>query len=467
MDTLSQAAQAEVSRPAQPSIRRAAPLRLALPLFFVALPVILFYAILIRDLVNIPFYDEYGASLDFLNHLAPINGFFARAAYFQAAQTNEYKLFLYHAFIWLQFSLTGHIDFAVLSVVGNAFVLFLGIVLWLMFLPSHKDLATRITFFIPVSWLLFQLQYWENLDWATAVNQHIAVLPFVFGAIYLLLRGSRRAFSFALLFLVLAVAADANGVLLLPIGAAILILGRQYKRLAAWLLTSSACVAAYFYRYTPRHAPPLVNQPAVSNSHHFNPAYVLAFIGSGASFPFFAGSLVLGTLLCLFFTWLIYRGYVRRNPLVAWCVLFLLITAIGVAVLRSSFGIAQAAASRYTIYSALFLIFAWFAIAEEFLQNKPPSLFKNDILMCAVLLTIPWSLSMDFLGALQLGRRTHALVIAMRDYEHPPSPGSQTGPSPPLLDLKVPSDPVTDAFNRRVRPILDDSIRQGLYRPPL
>jgi hypothetical protein len=463
---LSKAVQAAKSSQAQHATGRVAPLRLALPLFFVALPAILFYAILTRDLVNIPFYDEYTAALDFLNHLATINGTFARAGYFQAAQTNEYKLLLYHAFIWLEFSLTGHMDFAILSIVGNGFVLVLGIVLWFMFLPGHKDLAARITFFIPISWLLFQLQYWENLDWATAVNQHIAVLPLVFGAIYLLLRSGRGAFSFALLLLILSVAADANGVLLFPIGATILILGRHSKRLGAWLLTSAACVAFYAYHYTPRHEPPLINQAVATNPHRFNPAYVLAFMGSGVSFPFFAASLVLGTLLCLFFGYLVRRGYVRRNPVVSWCLLFLLITAVGVAVLRSGFGIAQAAASRYTIYSALFLIFAWFAIVEEFLQNKPASLFKNDILLCAVLLSISWSLSMDFLGGLQLGRRSHALTIAMRDYVHPASPGSQTGPSPPLLGLDVKTDPVTEAFNQKVRPILDESIKLGVYHPP-
>jgi hypothetical protein len=247
----------------------------------------------------------------------------------------------------------------------------------------------------------------------------------------------------------------------------ILILDRRYKRLAAWLLTSAACVAAYFYRYTPRHEPPLINHAVATDSHHFNPAYVLAFIGSGASFPFFGASIALGAILLLFFAYLVRRGYVRRNPLISWCVLFLLITAVGVGVLRSGFGIAQAAASRYAIYSALFLIFAWFAIVEEFLQNKPASLLKNDILLCAVLLSIPWSLGMDFLGGLQLGRRSQALIIAMRDYEHPASPGSQTGPSPPLLDLKVASDPFTDEFNRRVRPILAESIKLGVYHPPL
>jgi hypothetical protein len=73
---------------------------------------------------------------------------------------------------------------------------------------------------------------------------------------------------------------------------------------------------------------------------------------------------------------------------------------------------------------------------------------------------------MDFLGWIQLERRDHALIMAMRAYEHPNSPDTQTGPSPPLLNLKFASDPLTDDFNHRVRPILADSIQQGIYRPP-
>ena len=37
------------------------------------------------------------------------------------------------------------------------------ILLWKMFLANTKNLAARLAFFIPVSWLLFQLQYVETL----------------------------------------------------------------------------------------------------------------------------------------------------------------------------------------------------------------------------------------------------------------------------------------------------------------
>jgi hypothetical protein len=437
-----------------------------MPLCFVLFPPVLFCTLLFRDVSNIPFYDDYYAFLDFLNQLIPLHGVAAKLSCFLASQHNEYKLFLLHGLAWLQFATFGHIDFRIDSSIGNGFILLLGILLWKTFLPNQKDLTTRLTLFIPVSWLLFQFQNWENLNWAASGLQHLAVLPFSLGAIYLLLRGGRIAFIVASFSLVLAIGSDGNGFIMVPIGVTILALARHYRRVAAWLLVSAACVAAYAYGYTVR--PPQVGLaiPVVAHPRLLAPLYALAFVGSAASFPFLACSFLLGSLLIVFFMLLARRGYIRKTPFVSWSVLFLLLTAAGVAALRSRYGVEQAVVSRYTIYSALLLIFAWFIIAEEFLQHRPSSLFKNDILLCAVLLSIPWSLSMDFLGWLQLERRDHALIMAMRSYEHPNSPATQTGPSPPLLNLKIASDPVTDDFNRRVRPILADSIQQGVYRPP-
>jgi hypothetical protein len=461
---VSETAQQADSRPAPPSTGRPAPLHLALPLFFVAFSPILFYGSLFRNAIDIPFYDDYHAVLDFLNRMAVLDGFSAKLTYFLAAQHNEYKLYFLHAVAWLQWSLFGHTDFFVLSILGDLFVLLLAVLLWKMFLPKRKDLASRLVLFIPVSWLLFQFQYWETLNWSMAILQNVPVLLFSLGSIYFLVKGTRPAFWAALASFILAVAASGSGFLLIPIGLSILALNRRYFHIAVWLLASAACIAAYAFRYTPRSAPSAPYQAAASNSHHFNPAYVLAFIGSAASFPFKSGSFVLGTLLCLFFVYMARRGYIRKNPLVSWCVLFLLITAIAVAGLRSGLGVEQAVASRYTIYSALFLIFAWFAIVEEFLQSRPASLLKNDVLLCAVLLTIPFSLAMDLEGWIQIERRENALIKAMATYEHSTSAGNPAGPSPPLFN--EPSDPVTETFNRQSRPILAESIRLGIYRPP-
>jgi len=463
---MSTAARKSEPTPKAESRQSAGLLKLAIPALFVAFPPIAFYTFLFREALNIPFYDDYLALLNFLNQFSQLNTLSAKLSYFQVSQHGEIKLYFLHALASLQFALTGHIDFRILSNIGNGFVLVLAILLWKMFLPS-KDLATRLAYFVPVSWLLFQFQYWESLDFATPGLQHIVVLPFAFATIYFLVRGRGLAvFCAALACLILSVGSDGNGLFLIPIGATILALSRQYKRIAAWLVVSAVCIAAYFYRFNVMSSQTGPHRSVVSAFHPLAPAYVLAFIGSAASFPFEAASFVLGILLCAFFFYLARRGYMRKNPLVTYCVFFIFITAVGVAGIRSDFGIAQAVASRYTIYSALLLIFAWFAIVEEFLQHRPASVLGNDVVLFAMIAVIPFTLIMDFMGGVQIERRTNALIQAMAAYQHPTSADLQTGPSPPLMGLDVKNDPVTEAFNQKVRPILDESIKLGVYRPP-
>jgi hypothetical protein len=434
------------------------------PLLLVALPAILFYTVLLRNLLNIPLLDDYDALLDFLNQLVQLNGLPAKALYFLANQHNEYKLFFGNGAAWLQLGLLGHVDFRVLSFIGDGFIFLLAILLWKMFLPDQKNLVARLAFFIPVSWILFQLQYWETLNWAMAGLQNIPILVFSLGAIYLLVSGTRATFFGAVVLFVLAVCASGNGFLLLPIGLLIILLNRRYLRLAVWLVVAAACIAAYAYRYNVMSSQTAAHHSVFSTFHPLSPVYALAFIGSAASIPVHLFSALLGSLLCIFFFFMARRGYIHRNPLVSYCVLFLLLTAIGVAGLRSDFGISQALNSRYTIYSALFLIFAWFATVEEFLQDRSVPLLRNNPLLGAVVLSILFSLCMDKIGSLGLDRRRDSLVQAMATFEHPKTPQSTIWPAP-LLSLPHPIAP-SNAFNRRIRPILDESIKLGVYRPP-
>jgi hypothetical protein len=437
---------------------------LAVPLLLVALPAILFYTVLLRNVLDIPILDDYDALLDFLNQLVPLNGISAKASYFLAAQHNEYKLYFVNGIAWLQVALLGHIDFRVLSAIGDGFVLLLAILLWKMFLPHHKDLAVRLTLFIPVSWLLFQLQYFETLNWAMAALQNIPILVFSLGAIYLLVKETREAFFGAVIFFILAVAASGNGFLLIPVGLLILMVNRRYLRFAAWLVVAGGCVAVYVYHYNVLSSQTGPHRSVFSAFHPLAPAYVLAFIGSAASFPFKWGSLLLGAMLCLFFFYLARRGYIRRNPLVAYCVLFLLLTAVGVAGIRSDFGISQALNSRYTIYSALLVIFAWFAIVEEVLQDRHAPFLSNNAFLGAVAIAVLFSLSMDGLGSMQIAGRYRKLIEAMSAFEHPASEGSTVGPAPMLPGSN--GIAITIEFNRRIRPILAESGRLGIYRPP-
>lgn len=438
--------------------------RLRLPLagLFVALPAILFFVFLFRTTLDLPFFDDYDAALDFMNQLTQLHGFTSKALFLIAAQHNEYKILFEQALIWLQFSLCGHIDFRVLSTVGNGFVLLLALLLWKMFLPACNDLGLRLALFLPVSWLLFQFEYYEVLNWGSAALMHITVLVFAFAAIYLLFQTTRSAFCGAIACFVLAVVSSGNGFLLLPIGLLILIGERRYTRATAWLIAAAGCIAIYSYHYNVMSSQAQTHRSVFAILLRMRAAYMIAFIGNAAGIPFMAGSFALGTALCLFFAWMAYRGYIRRNPLVACCVLFLLMTAVGVAGIRSDLGLEQSLSSRYTIYSALLLIFAWLVFVEEFLQHQRKSLLNNGAYLSAVAAAVLFSLFMSAIGSLMIEKRDRLLIEGMTSFEHPATPESTEGPDIPLPDENA----WRASFKPHARAVLVESIRLGVYLPP-
>jgi hypothetical protein len=153
------------------------------------------------------------------------------------------------------------------------------------------------------------------------------------------------------------------------------------------------------------------------------------------------------------------RGYARRNPAIACCVLFILLTALGVAGLRSDFGMGSSLTPRYIIYGALLLIFVWTALAEEFLQRRKGALLNSGPYLIAVLASAFFGLCMDEIGYLNLARRNHELVTAMASFEYSLASGSGEGPLPALN--------VDEGWdNQQMRVILNESIRLGVYVPP-
>ena len=435
----------------------------------VALPVAFFYSILLGQASEIPIYDDYRLLLGFVNVMVGLQTFSAKASYFLGAQHNEYKLFFAHGVVWLQFAALGHVNMRLLCAIGNGFGLLLGMLLWKMFLPNHKNIASRLVYFIPVSWLLFQFQFIETLNWATGSLQNLPVLFFSLGAIYLLVRGMRREFIAALAFLIMAIASNGNGLLVIPIGILILALNRRYGRIVPWLVVSAGCLAAYAYKYNVMSSQSPVHPSIFSTLTGLRPLFVLAFIGNAAAFPIRAGFLgvsallcpLLGVVVCTFLFYLVQRGYCRRNPLVSYCVLFLLLTSLGAAGLRSDLGLMQSLTSRYGIFSVLVVIFAWFAIVEEFLLDESVPR-RNRILTSAIAFSVVFALIMDAGGVHYSAVRNRELIRGMTAFEHPASPESTAGPILPLPNQPASSDLV----DLQARAILIQSIKTGIYRPP-
>jgi hypothetical protein len=445
----------------QPEVRPRSRIGLAVAALFVVFPAVPFYIVLFRTALDIPFCDDYGG-IEWVIHLEGLSGSAAKLSFLFESQVNEYKLVFAEAVVWLQVALMGHIDFKLLSAVSNAFVLLIALLLWKMFLPARKDLGLRLALFIPVTWLLFQFEYQELLNWGGVGLQHLPSLLFAFAAIYLLFGKTRRAFWGALAFHVLAVAASTNGFLLLPIGLLVLVPGRRYARIALWLATSAGCVVVYSYHYNVMSSKSSQDHSVISALLHMRPLYAISFIGSAAGPAFHVVSFVLGTLLCIFFFWMARRGYIRRSPAVSCCVLFLLLTAIGVAGIRSDMGLIQSVSSRYTIYSALFLIFAWFAIVEEFLQHSRVPLLDNGMYLGAVAASVFFCILMDATGYIQMKNWDERVVEGMVEFEHPNPPGSTKGP---VISLWK-GDDDRERSNPSARAALIESIKLGVYRPP-
>jgi hypothetical protein len=427
----------------------------------IALPIGIVYLILLTHIVNIPIADDYDALLNFSIHLRNAPKLSDKLHYFLSSQHGEYKLFLVHALVWLELHLLGHIDLKLLSVIGNSFILLLGLLLWKMLLPRHQSPSTRMAFFVPVSWLLFQLQYAQTLNFAMAGIQNLAVLVFSLAAIYFLHCANRRLFPAAIVCLVLGISASGNGLLLVPIGLMILVLNRRYRGAAVWGAASATCIAAYLYGYDSRLW--LAQSPArvPALAQFLRPIYTIGFIGSAGAYPIWAGSFVLGVAICVFYSYMVKRGYFHRNPAIGYSVLFLFLSAVIATGFRSSFGIRSSTASRYTIYSTLLLIFAWLIIVEEWLITTTQPTLRKRILVIATAGAILFSVAMDVWGFRYLSNRNRNLVTGMRLYEHSASMQSTAGPGFP-----APRSKEDQAYNLWARDLLSESSKLGIYQIP-
>ena len=428
----------------------------------IALPIAIVYFILLTHIVNIPIADDYDALLNFSIHLRNAPKLSDKLYYCITNQHSEYKLFFLHVLLWLELNLFGHIDLKLLSVIGDSFILLLGILLWRMLLPRHQCLATRMAFFVPVSWLLFQLQYAQTLNFAMAGIQNLAVLVFSLAAIYFLHCANRRAFLAALACLLLAISASGNGLLVVPIGLIILVLNRRYRDVAVWAAVSAICIAAYLYGYDSRlwllGLPPATVSPL---AQFLRPLYTISFIGSAGAYPIRAGSLVLGVAICVFYFYMAKTGHFYRNPVIGYSVLFLFLTAVLVTGFRFNYGIGSSTASRYTIYSTLLLIYGWFTIVEEWLIPKTQPALRNRILVIVTAGAILFSVAMDVWGFRYLRNRNQNLVTGMRLYEHSASVQSIVGPSFPAPRTKD-----DQAYNLWTRDLLSEASKLGIYRLP-
>lgn len=337
-------------------------------------PIVCFYAILARYLINLPREDDYDTVLPFMARLSRMDSLH-RLEYVFRFQHNEYKTMFANAIFAGQYAVLGHPNFIFLCVVGDLLVLALFFGVWYGLMPK-LDLEQKLLMAIPIALVLFELRYAEALNWSMPALQNISVVVFSLFCVACLTRGPHWA---ACLLFALSIASSGNGFILLPIGIWVTVRRRAWPQLAAWTAVFAALAAIYFFHYV-RYSPNNSPVAPMRMIQQLNPIYTLSFMGSLIGLQWALSASVGAALLFVFFL-MVRNRYDRVNPAVFYFVIFLILTAIAVASIRSGLGLYQSFTGRYRIYSVMLLICSYLFGMQTSKRWFRPALITS-ILIC-------------------------------------------------------------------------------------
>lgn len=423
----------------------------------ISLPILVFFWIALRFSVNIPHQDDYDAILSFINAYSTSPSLPARLFTALTWQHTNYKLIFANFVVAADFELSGHVNFVLLQQIGNAFVLGIALILWKLFHPAGVNREHRILLFLPVIFLLFGPRYFEAIDFANTALFYLPGAFFAILCIFLLAHGpsSSRSFSFACLAFILAVATSATGFFLAPAGGLLLLQQRKPLRLTLWALICIALVFVYLIHY--RNVGSGVG--SISALHRLATLTLFPFAFLGASLSRLYLALPLGLSLTALLVYLSRRGWPRQDPAVFFCALFLLITAFAVAVLRHGLGLQSAVSSRYSAYSALFLIFIYMGL----LKLHPVALGGRKYrtgLAAFGLITALLCVHSELVANRALAQRKALLIQHLQAWQRDPTHTSLVPDEDPIMRTPGMSD-----FRQRAERILRESIRLRTYVP--
>ncbi len=411
-------------------------------------PAALFYLLLWRSALDLPISDDYDALLAFTNGFAALHGVGQRLLYILTFQHNEYKLIFEEFLFAAQYSLLGHLNIAALILLGNGFVFLLFLVLICMYRLPAENVVDRILLLLPISFLLFQLQYASTLNWSMGALQNLPVLVFSLSAIVLLSCETSLTFAAGCAAMLLAIASSGNGFMVALVGLLMLIQQKRHKLLGVWALALVAAATGYFYHYnfSSSQVPPgkiVINPFAL-----LKPLYFFSFLGSSlAGLESWWSSLCFGLVLCAIFLLAVKKRYYLQNAAVFYSMLFLIITAITVAGMRSNFGLSQSLASRYRTYSNIFMILAYMFLMESYWGKRLKDRSQRTALATWIVLCCIFCGVSDHAGFRFLRDRRQAVMDEMAEWQHPHV------------------DHVKDILRNNNNPILLRHIQAGLYKP--
>jgi hypothetical protein len=429
----------------------------------ILIPPFTFYLFLARSLTGLPVTDDYHSPLAFLLRWKQESGM-QHLVQIVTFQHTDYRLMFENAVIGIQYSILSHTNLKALTILGDLLVIPLFGLLYLMWRECGRPRDYTLLAFVPVSWILFQLQYASALDCVTVPLQIIPVILFALLTCFLAAKTGSRAFLGALLSLLLCIASSGNGLFMVPIGVLIYLQRREYKRLAVWCSVSAMACLIYFhgYDFTVEASRTHENNMMLSLIKHLGPAYGATFIGSIAAVTNPLPAILFGIILIAVFILATRDRFFVRNPALYYSSLFFFVTALAVSGIRSSLGLVTALGSRYRINSTVLVVLLYLYLADRLYGIRIRPVILRAVACVLGVLLICFNLLSDRAGErLILSMQQKVEIAILRWQRHEPRPAV------------VASDP--DDFSARNEEkgfyepdelILSESIREGIYQLP-
>lgn len=339
--------------------------------FLICLPPIAFFALFFRYTVDVPVNDDYRAILDNLNKTLATDSVSEKITLF-FSQHNEHRIAYDRFWTLLCYKLNGQVNFNYLSLTGNLSLF--GI--FFIFYKRVREISTNVLFVLPLSILVFNITFYENMTFAMATMSNITVYLFSLLSLYFLTKEpfNGKHLSLAILFLFLSTYTQGGGLFMVPIGVAILVFRKLWKQLFIFSMATLLLLCFYFIGYeSPSYHPSVISTLIDFKVRAL--LFSLAFLGNAFNYNLiYTNDLnesvglatVIGFIFLVAYLYLIKIKYYKKNLFVFSVLSLVVLTSFVTGVTRCQFGLETSGASRYRIASVIFLIGLYLAFIQNY-----------------------------------------------------------------------------------------------------
>jgi len=423
----------------------------------VLLPALVFFFVLIWNYTRVPIIDDWDQIFAFALKYHAEPSAHARLAMIFSEEVGLYKLMVQNLVIAAQLTWIGRVSLPVMVWTGNLFLLPIFVLMAAHAEGGAAPKRERLLLLLPVSCLLFGLNYAETLDWASCGLQGPIVICCSYAPLHFL---SKQQVLWACLLAIVPGLTFPNGMLVWPIGYTLMLMTQRktfglVNRLSAWTVACAVSVSVFLFHFS--------NQAAVTSGTLVRKAlFLVMFVGSGMEnmhhrpIPYI--SVLIGCVVLGSFAHAVRHRYDLRNPFGFYAAVWTLGTALIVANGRTSLGVAVSLSSRYKIHCDLLLVFCFVYWLDRLRGNAAQQAW---FLRVATVLAVLYFVVGTVGGARMLAARKLRCEAAWHRYLA--APGSAS-PMALVDDGALSADEV--AAENRARVQMNEMVREGIFLPP-